>query len=98
MHAGDGDRGEPLTQNRHAAMNAPTRAPRLLDRYREEMVLRHYALRMVLGGDVGSLEGVVRSIGPGVCRWYSAKMRYAGFSATWRAPPHWWGKFSTAVG
>jgi integrase len=42
----------------------PTRAPRLLDRYREEMVVRHYAQRTVLGGDVGSLEGVVRAHRP----------------------------------
>lgn len=47
-------------------MNAPTRAPRLLDRYREEMVVRHYVqlYRTVLGGDVGSLEGVVRAHRP----------------------------------
>jgi integron integrase len=45
--SGDGGVGEPLTQNRPAAMNAPSRAPRLLDRYREEMVVRHYAQRTV---------------------------------------------------
>ena len=75
-------------------MIAAPRAPRLLDRYREEMVVRHYINRTVrsyvswvrrylrfhhlrhpwemgqdeintlLGGDVGSLEGVVRAHRP----------------------------------
>lgn len=39
--------GEPSTRNRHDAMAPPTLPPRLLDRYREEMVVRHYAKRTV---------------------------------------------------
>jgi hypothetical protein len=57
-----------------------------------------FLYRTVLGGDVGSLEGVVRAHRPRRLPWYSAKMRFAEFSATCRAPLHWCGKFFTAVG
>jgi integrase len=60
--------GEPLTQHRHAAMNAhPSSAPvGSLSRGngRKALGALLFLYRTVLGGDVGSLEGVVRAHRP----------------------------------